>query len=227
MFKYTALIIEPREHKALNFVINNFLSCLSDEWGMIIFHGKKNHEYVENIVNNLEENYKNRIIKLIKLNVDNLTHTTYSDLFFSTQFYDYIPTNTFLVFQTDSMILKENKNNINLFLEYDYVGAPWLSNLVGNGGLSLRKKDKMLEILESKKDKNKNMFEDMFFSFDIDCKIMYNVPNYEKARMFSVETTFYENPFGIHNCWKSLSKNNTDFLRNKYPELKKLMELQD
>ena len=37
--KYTAVIVEPREHKALSFVLNNFLENLSDEWNIIIMHG--------------------------------------------------------------------------------------------------------------------------------------------------------------------------------------------
>lgn len=225
MFKYTALIIEPRKHLALQFVINNFLCNLSDEWGMIIFHGNENINYVQNIVNNLDANYKHRIINLINLNVDNLNHQTYSDLFLTNSFYSYIPTNTFLVFQTDSIILKENKENLNLFLDYDYVGAPWkFDNLVGNGGLSLRKKNKMLEILESKG--YQNMYEDLYFSCNIDSKIIYNVPDFMIAKMFSVETTFYDKPFGIHRCWANLPKDEIEFLTNQYPEIKELIELQ-
>ena len=30
--KYTAIIIEPRTHKALEFVLNNFLENLNDDW---------------------------------------------------------------------------------------------------------------------------------------------------------------------------------------------------
>ena len=73
------------------------------------------------------------------MNVDNLTIRDYNRLFTNKSFYDYIPTETFLIFQTDTMIFKEHKNLINNFLEYDYVGAPWLAcKQVGNGGLSLR-----------------------------------------------------------------------------------------
>ena len=39
---YTAIILEPREHKALEYVLNNFLDNLSDEWNFIVFHGSKN-----------------------------------------------------------------------------------------------------------------------------------------------------------------------------------------
>jgi len=223
MFIYTALIIEPRKHKALNFVINNFLQNLSDEWGILIFHGNNNFEYVKNIVDNLEEKYKNRIINLINLNVDNLTADTYSELFFTMSFYDHIPTNTFLVFQTDSIILKENKDNINLFLNFDYVGAPWKHGIVGNGGLSLRKKNKMLEILQSKPLENIN--EDAFFSFNIKSSIKYNVPDNIFAQKFSVETVFYDKPFGIHNCWRYITKEQCEFLKNTYPEINELILL--
>lgn len=225
MSKYTAIIIEPRKHKALSFVLNNFLTNLSDDWSIIIFHGNANIDYVKNIVENLEQKYKNRILNLINLNVDNLTHHFYSQIFMTEGFYQCIPTETFLVFQTDSMIFKENKDLINLFLVYDYVGAPWVSdNKVGNGGLSLRKKSKMLEIIKSKGYVQLN--EDIYFSSDINNNIQYNVPDYTLARMFSVETLFYDRPFGVHNCWRYLNKENLDFLINKYSDLQELINLQ-
>ena len=226
MYKYTAFIIEPRQHKALKFVICNFLCNLSDEWGMIIFHGNNNYEYVKNIVSSLEENQKNRIINIINLNVDDLNSRAYSELFMSKDFYNYIPTNTFLVFQTDSIILKENKDNINLFLDYDYVGAPWIyNNFVGNGGLSIRKKNKMLEIIDSK-GYQQNINEDYYFSTNIDKKIVYNVSDHITARSFSVETVFYETPFGVHNFWKYLNKEQNDYLIRRYSEIEKLISLQ-
>jgi hypothetical protein len=51
MSKYTAIIIEPRKHKALTFVLTNFLENLSNEWDFIIFHGINNSEYIKNILN--------------------------------------------------------------------------------------------------------------------------------------------------------------------------------
>ena len=225
MYKYTALIIEPRKHKSLHFVINNFLTHLSNEWAVIVFHGTQNIEYVRNIANDLNSKHNNRIINLINLNVDNLNAYTYSDIFFSKPFYDCIPTNTFLVFQTDSMILKENKDGIQFFIDYDYdyVGSPWNNNHVGNGGLSLRKKNKMLEIIDSKG--YIRMHEDDYFSYDIDPKIKYHVPPYGIAKLFAIETVFYDKPFGIHNFWRHLPKEQSDFLLNKYPDINELVEL--
>ena len=47
---YTAVIIEPRKHKALQFVLKNFLENLDINWNIIIFHGNLNKEYIENII---------------------------------------------------------------------------------------------------------------------------------------------------------------------------------
>jgi len=150
MSKYTAIIIEPRKHKAMLYVLKNFLNNLSNEWDIIIFHGNNNCDYINECLLQIDKKLRHRITKIINLNVENLNATTYSKLFMTESFYDNIPTETFLVFQTDSIILKENKDIINIFLAYDYVGAPWIiNNKVGNGGLSLRKKSKMLEIIKN------------------------------------------------------------------------------
>jgi hypothetical protein len=50
-YKYTAVIVEPREHKALDFVLKNFKENLDEEWGIVIFHGTKNETYLKNIIN--------------------------------------------------------------------------------------------------------------------------------------------------------------------------------
>ena len=49
-YKYTAIIVEPRKHKALEFVLNNICDCLTDEWRIILFHCKNNYEYAVEIV---------------------------------------------------------------------------------------------------------------------------------------------------------------------------------
>ena len=107
---YTAIIVEPRRHAALEFVLTNFLENLSDDWNIIVFHGIQNIDYVANIVRKLEH-FKTRIT-LHNLGVRNLTTPEYSRLFASRSFYNNIPTETFLVFQTDTMIFPKNKETI-------------------------------------------------------------------------------------------------------------------
>lgn len=232
---YTAIIIEPREHRALYFVLNNFLENLSNNWSILIFHGNKNIDYVNNIIDNQLLQYKHRI-RLIHLNINNLTPYEYSDILKQKDIYDYIPTEHFLIFQTDSLILKDNKHIVNEFLRYDYVGAPWkMDKQVGNGGLSLRRKSKMLEIITQNNKQStieihghifntSEIHEDTFFSY---CKGTHVYkPDFETAKHFSVETIFCDQSFGIHKPWQFLESDDWEYLKNKYVELLTLKELQ-
>ena len=222
MANYTAIIIEPRKHKALSFVLKNFFENLSEEWSFVIFHGIKNEEYIMDIMENELSQFKHRVIKYKNLNKDNLTHIEYSILIADKEFYNNIPSDIFLIFQTDCMIFKENKNLINEYLMYDYVGAPWkCDNNIGNGGFSLRRKSKMLEIIE-----NVNYefnYEDQYFC--LQNKVYINKPTLEEAKKFSIETIFNETSFGVHNCWKYLDNENLNYLINKYPDLQILINL--
>ena len=56
----------------------------------------------------------------------------------SKEFYHNFPTEIFLIFQTDSVICNENKDLLDDFMKYDYVGAQW-KDAVGIGGFSLKK----------------------------------------------------------------------------------------
>ena len=171
----------------------------------------------------------------MNLGVANLLYNQYNELFFNPAFYDYIPTETFLVFQTDSMILPENKNKIYNYLNYDYVGAPWGMNLLylnGNGGLSLRKKSKMLELLSYyspylRMPKIGMCYnEDIYFSGIFFPNISMNKANFKEACNFSVESVCEDcgtHPFGIHKVWRYSPY--VQMLTN-YPYIEKLKNLQ-
>lgn len=229
--KYQAMIIEPREHHALEFVLHNFLDNLGIDWSIIIFCSDHNKNYLLDIVNKFINLDKNRI-KIIRFTESNIDIPTYNRVCFSKKTYEFIESEMFIIFQTDSMILKENKDKLHQFMNYDYVGAPfdrnagWRRSLpmtdnydVGNGGLSLRRKSKMLEILDNKK---KFTNEDTYFSYYDNIK----KPNAQIAQEFSIETTFYDKPFGIHKIWNYLNEKDLSKLISVYPEIKTLIELQ-
>lgn len=221
--KYTAVIIEPRKHAAIEFVLKNALHCLSDDWSIVFFHGNHNGDYVRNIVKDLDR------IQLVHLPIDNLTLMEYSELLATKSIiYDYL-TEVFLIFQTDSMIFEENKELINDFLEYDYVGAPWLicnyyitqiCDFIGNGGFSLRRKSKMLEIIE--KIKWAPLNEDLYFSTNYE-GIPVKKPAYEKAMTFSVEGVYSDVTFACHKPWVEI---HYPHFRLRYPEVEILRQLQ-
>jgi hypothetical protein len=129
-----------------------------------------------------------------------MTEKSYNELMMSDRILNKIPTEMFLVVQTDSLICKQGKNLINKFMKYDYVGAPWKGrNAIGNGGFSLRRKSVMLKVLE-KCDKGKHN-EDGFFSGGCDGAEVKK-PTPEEAEEFSIETVkSKKNSFGIHKAW--------------------------
>ena len=225
------MIIEPRKHRALEFVLNNFITNLDNRWCIMIFCSDDNFDFVLNIINRFNNDDQNRI-KIIRFTEKNINRDQYSWIMIESNIYDFINTEMFLVFQSDTLII--NKNKIYEFMIYDYVGAPFNRNQnwrkctpytdfydVGNGGLSLRKKSKMLEIIKNR-NHEEDKGEDTFFSYYKNI----NKPCTNKAQEFSIETTFYEEPFGLHRVWSYLTKEQLNYLINLYPEIKTLIDLQ-
>lgn len=225
---YTAVIVEPRKHAALSLVLSNFNKNLNDKWKFLIYHGNLNGDYIREIITS--NKMESRCI-MISLNIDNLTINDYNRLLYSHFFYQNIDTDYFLIFQTDTLISSKYKNNIYAFLDYDYVGAPWRNlNKVGNGGLSFRKKSKMIEMIQKggyiKKD-GEFHYEDRFFTNTTgdNIDITLNIPTVEAAKQFSVETIFSDNSFGLHKPWNYLTPQELDLLKINFPELGELILL--
>ena len=216
MSECTAVILEPRKHPALSFVLQNFTTYLPVGWKILIFHGNQNKEFVQDILADLPP----RFLKPIELDVDNLSIKQYNAILMSSAFYKCIPTETMLIFQTDTMILEPQL--LPSFLSYDYVGAPWPSGHVGNGGLSLRKKSKMITITQTVPPMHEN--EDIHLSMQP--VVPLHKPSFEEAKQFAVETVFYEKPFGIHAPWKYLSIDEMRIFIEKYPAIQQLMLFQ-
>lgn len=214
--KYTAVIIEPRHHPGLELVLTNFTNNLDERWNFVFFHGANNGEFVKNILNNKIPDHKHRFT-LVNLYVENLSINDYNYIFYNQNFYNFIPTEMFLIFQADTFICKKFRDNIYKFMQYDYVGAPWYpavfnknncsNNNVGNGGLSLRRKSKMLEILNNCNYDNIN--EDFLFSKTV-CDCNYDIevkkPTVEEAKKFAIEHMYSPETFGVHKAWRYVSE---------------------
>jgi hypothetical protein len=233
---YTAIIIEPRKHKALYFVLHNMIDCLPNQWNIVFFHGNLNLQYSIPIVNELNGLYNNRI-KMVSLDVDNLDLLQYSKLLSTRSIiYDHIHSEYFIVFQTDSMMFKKNMYLLDHFIhsDYDYVGSPWLRldyyitrecGYIGNGGFSLRKTSKMLEIIDKIPWNNK--YEDIYFSTIYD-NIEVKKPPYDIALQFCFDETFHPIALASHKPWYCNKYTNVSYekIREHYPECDILKNLQ-
>lgn len=224
---YTAVMIEPRKHAAMEFVLRNFTSNLDRRWNFIIFHGTDNNQWLIDLIDNNFLSDKDRI-RLINLGVQNLTYPEYNKLCVTASFIELIPTETFLIFQVDTMICSSERNLIYDFINYDYVGAPWSKEntnnpgcgKVGNGGLSLRKKSKMLEVIKNVPYKI-NYHEDTYFCI-VNKSIKLNMPSWDEAQLFAMETVYSPKCFGLHQAWRF---QDTSIVEKQFPGYSELVKL--
>jgi len=185
---YYAVIIEPRKHPNFEYVCKNILRFTGEHWGLHIFHGTQNEAFVKSALKGVSN------VIYTNLGVANLNIGNYNNLLVDTQnFYDKIKSDYFLVFQTDSCLLREG---IDEFMQYDYVGAPWDANTFGNGGLSIRGKKMCIQICKTYK--RERLPEDVFFSRNMKLE-KANLPTWNKAAEFSIENCAGRYiPIGVH-----------------------------
>lgn len=177
--KKTAFLSEPRKHKALKFVLENFLSILPEEWYVQVNHGTHNIDYIKSIVDESEiisnANSNGRFL-LYNLGVENMTHEGESNLLRTEAFWDNVDGDLLLKFECDTMLCPNSEYKISQFEKYDYIGGYWGSQLYEpldelyptlkpggayaepykgpqvlpmNGALSIRNKEVMLDLVKN------------------------------------------------------------------------------
>tara|TARA_R110001583_G_scaffold4497_4_gene25944 strand:- start:879 stop:1625 length:747 start_codon:yes stop_codon:yes gene_type:complete len=213
--KKTAVIVETRKHKALEFVLNNVMTILPPDWNLQIFHGLNNLQYINNIVesNNLLTSIKEKI-SFTNLNIESVTQEASSEIMLSEQFWSSINGDIILYFECDSMLCPNSKYKVDDFLDFDYIGGYWGNKLydlneqypvVMNGGVSIRKKQFMLDIIRNKWEpyvaNGGNTCEDYFVSACIE-----KHPTVKQVITFSIDCGYIaplnmEAPFAVHKPW--------------------------
>jgi len=214
---YEAVLIEYRQFPHVDFIIRNAILKLGSKWSYTIVCGNKNYDDMKNIASQISNN-----IKIIKTNYDNLIPDEYNILLTSIDFWNLFTGNKILIYQEDSFIFK---SNIEEFIEWDFIGAPWpkntndTPNCVGNGGISLRTKQIMIDIINKISIKNTsinestqiymkqnnltNCPEDVYFSLNMQKFNIGRVADFDTAFKFSTESLNNPNSFAGHNFWIS------------------------
>lgn len=216
------VLIEFREFPHVEFLLRNMIYKLPKEWNHTIVCGIQNYDMMKNISNKISKFVKSKI-KVIKLQVTNLNRDDYCELLTSKYFWELFTGEHILLYQEDTMLFH---GNIDPFLRYDYIGAPWKKTQddnklhVGNGGFSLRTKSAMLRVINLKRNltigkstmrymKNSKLNcipEDVYFSKSLIDFNLGTVCEYDKALQFSQESIKGDNPLGGHAFWLAESK---------------------
>jgi hypothetical protein len=211
------VIIEYRKFPHIEFLLRNAIKKLGETWCYTIVCGLENYKFMVDLAMTIHQN-----INVILTPYTNLDQSTYSLMLASANFWSKLNGSKILIMQEDSIIFNDN---ISEFLEWDYIGAPWpkhqndTTNLVGNGGFSLRSKQTMLDVLSlisiedtkvnsstasyMKSTNNTIVPEDVYFAKNIEDYKLGKIAPWDIAFKFSSETQYNPHSFGGHNFWLS------------------------
>jgi len=210
-----AVIVETRENDALPFVINNVMSILPDDWRLQIFHGSNNLDYIKEVIrkDELLEGLEDTVFT--NLGIDSITADDSSlEIMLTEDFWNKVVGETVLYFECDTMLCPNSEYKVGDFEHFDYIGGYWGNQLdmldndyskVMNGGLSIRKKSFMLDIIKNELqpylDRGGNPCEDYFVTDRI-----RNRPKVRDVLNFSIDNGYMypldgKAPFGLHKPW--------------------------
>ena len=122
------VIVEPREHKMLKYVCENFDQHMCKTWDLYVFHGKSHAAHAQEAVQNI----KGRKVQLIALDKDNFTADDYNITFKSLDFWNQVKAENILVFQTDAVLCPASQFKIQDFMHFDYIGCGSYDKAIGN-----------------------------------------------------------------------------------------------
>jgi glycosyltransferase involved in cell wall biosynthesis len=210
--KNTALIIDPRNNDNLPYLINDFKKKLGNNWKIVFYCGKG----LKNEMNLYIEDG----IEIRELDVNNFTINEYSDFMKRKELWESLYGEFVITFQADTYILNVPPYTIDYFMNLNksYIGGnmdhgwdelireniyPNYRNF--NGGLSLRKRLDMIEIINTfgieptlnNSQKIQTDIEDVYFT--LGCyKLNYPIGDTKECEHFSLNRIWVDKFFGIH-----------------------------
>ena len=207
------VIVEPRKHKLLKYVCENFDKNMSKSWDMYVFHGKSHRSHAEEAVANI----KGRKVILLPLDKDNFTADDYNFTLKQLDFWNKVKAENILVFQTDAVLCPASKYKIKDFMHFDYIGCGSFNRAIGKekpawgkykdtdenisfygiGGLSFRKNSFQKQCIRNYPNINPDYPEDVFYSECVETSIHKPRSAMDLAN-FCTQDEFVSKSFGAH-----------------------------
>jgi hypothetical protein len=232
--KNTVLFIEPRKINYIFNVLKRAVTVLKDEWNFVFYCGRGDKSYWVNKVSPL--------IEIRELEVNNLVANEYSDFLKQKDLWLSLQGDFVLTLQLDAWIVNCPPYSIDYFINMNksYIGGNvaytwgnvWDNNNIPepkinnfNGGLSLRKREDMIKIIESYPpevttgvDNLMNQYpEDVYFTIG-GYLLNMNMGDDVDSQHFAVHTIYKDRCFGIH-C---ISDGVPEQVSKQYPRLKSI-----
>jgi len=196
-FENMAAIVELRSTARLVTTVLNVIHNIPENWPIQIFYSESNAEFINK--SRLSTHVQSGKIILTKLdNYEGNDFSHYTNfLFTDISFWEQVRGEKVLFFQIDSIMCSNSPHKITDYLKYDYIGAPWNHRepRVGNGGFSLRSKNKTLILLKKMRYCGGDN-EDVWYSKHMSS--VGTIAPLNIAKTFSIESIFYVNPLAVH-----------------------------
>lgn len=149
-----ALLIENRVNPILAPLMLHFISVVPPDWRFRFMGSVESVEHLNKSVAIREQvNIGKLDLTYIPSNMSVSSQEEISRFLTTMWLYETVlaPAEWLLIFQTDSILCANSQLNLNDFLDYDWIGAPWNpgSRFGGNGGLSVRRVSAILDVLRS------------------------------------------------------------------------------
>ncbi len=198
-----AVIVETREHPALEFVVCLFARMLNV--GIQIFHSPANRNFIAN--SGIRELMDSGQVHLTNLGIDKFTVKNYNALLLRQDFWSSVHgREKILIFQTDAILCKNSNYRLDDFTGFDYIGSKWKPKRPvgivvvggGNGGLSLRDWRLTTQCLRRFPSDRWPGGEDGYFAFHLDL-MGANIAKPQDCAKFSSQIDFSYKSFGCHN----------------------------
>jgi hypothetical protein len=214
--KVAVILFTGNNSNTLFSTLGRFHKALEPSWKIQVFY--------ENIsVSSLLEttvklsNYRSRqfVLSFAGTSIRSVESMSFY-MIMNTSFWESVAGEKILIFQSDSALCSKSSYKLESFLQYDYVGAPWATNILsepglpiskldratrydlfegGNGGLSLRSKSSMIECsiaaTSGKLHYRYGLHEDIWFSYCLRFFLKDKMlPNFTVESNFAIESTF-------------------------------------
>jgi hypothetical protein len=189
----TICIIERREHPNFEYILKNVCYYCRD-WSLTIICSNENYNFVKGLL----EGKSATVLPLFEgIGTPEQGKFEYNELLQSERFWAGIDAEFILTVEMDCYLLRPLPQEM---FTYDYVASPWhWKKDSQGGGLSLRRREAMLQICKSDQPKYPNGQD--CWACD-GCKLLQlKMPPFDTAVRWFMESCYYQVPVGVHQWW--------------------------
>ncbi|KAL8767346.1 MAG: hypothetical protein Q9209_006109 [Squamulea sp. 1 TL-2023] len=197
------LLIEERPIKHLTPLLLHIIFAVPPEWQLLYLGSAESLAQVNRSINIQHYQMDGKLkLKIVPRNASYEAVEQRNRMLTDITFYkEYVPKAEWLLMHhADSILCTNSPLDLNDWLKYDWVGAPWYNygRWNGGGGLSLRRVSRIQQVLSFQSRQDDQDSEDRWLSDRIKLLPGIKLPKYEVEKTFAVEGVWDESPMGFH-----------------------------